>query len=83
MQELRIMSRATGPYCLLAATGAYYLFSIARRRLSEFAFVALACVALVLGVTSLVREYRIFTSAVVATGMQELPVSWLREAIFH
>jgi 4-amino-4-deoxy-L-arabinose transferase-like glycosyltransferase len=83
MQELRILSPATGAYCLLAATGVYYLISIARRKLSELAFIALVLVAAVLGVTSLVGEYRIFTSAVVATGMQDLPVLWLRQAIAH
>lgn len=81
MQELRIMSPATGAYCLLAGTGVYYLVAIARQKLPLLAGIALALVAVVCGVVSIVGEYRIFTSAVVATGMQDLPVSWLRQAI--
>ncbi len=81
MQELRIMSPATGPYCLLAATGVYYLFAVARRKLSGFALNVSVIVGLVLGVTSLAGEYRTFRSAVVATGMPDLPVLWLRQAI--
>ena len=81
MQQLRIISLGTGAYCLLAGTGVYYLVAIARRRLSILAVTGLGFVAALLGAESLVGEYRIFTSVVVTTGMQDLPVLWLRQTI--
>ena len=81
MQELRIMSPAIGAYCLLAGTGVYYLVAIAKGRLSGLVTIFSSFVAVVFVLVTMISEYRIFTSAVVATGIQDLPVLRLRQSI--
>jgi hypothetical protein len=75
------MSPAIGAYCLLAGTGVYYLVAIAKGRLSGLVIIFSSFVAVVFVLVTIISEYRIFTSAVVATGMQDLPVLSLRQSI--
>lgn len=75
-QDLRLIAPATGPYYLLVGTGVYYLTMIGMEWTGMFA-IFLLVIAPLLAFISIESEYRLFNSAVVAVGMQDLPASLL------
>jgi 4-amino-4-deoxy-L-arabinose transferase-like glycosyltransferase len=83
MQNLRYICPASGAYCLLAGLGLWYLVSLARQSLPATAARTVFLLAVVAVVIGAVRDYRAFSSVVVASGMQDLPVAWIRKQMGH
>jgi len=81
LQYLRIISPVDGCYCLLAATGLSWLFSLLKRFLPAVDSRVFALVLLVAVALEGVWDYHVFTSVVVRSGMQDLAVSFIRGAM--
>ncbi len=80
-QYLRIISPADGCYCLLAGLGLWSLLSLARRVLPAADYRALLVLAIAGTAIAAARDYGTFRSAVVGSGMQDLAVRMIREAM--
>jgi len=78
LQYLRILSPADGAYCLLAGLGLWSLLRMARHFLAENDFKALVLLAVLAVAIEAVRDYRIYTSVVVRSGMEDLTAIWIR-----
>jgi hypothetical protein len=83
LQYLRIISPASGSYCLLAGVGLWFLLSLARGYIARFsrATLPLHAAGLAAGVAILIaaiHDYRSFTDVVVRSNMEELSVSGIR-----
>jgi hypothetical protein len=75
MQCLRYISPADGTFALLAALGLWYLLALARRAMSRTDHRLLVVLAVLGVVIAGARDYRIFTSVVVGSGMPDLSVT--------
>jgi 4-amino-4-deoxy-L-arabinose transferase-like glycosyltransferase len=78
LQYLRILSPADSAYCLLAGLGLWSLLGMARHFLAENDFKALVLLAVLAVGIEAVRDYRIYTSVVVRSGMEDLTAIWIR-----
>lgn len=76
-QDLRLISLTMGFYYLLVGTSVYWVITTARMRLPPIFAISVLVLTLSLGVLSLKHEYGVFVSAIVATDIQDLPVSVL------
>src|SRR6185295_11838960 len=78
LQYLRIISPASGAYCLLAGLGLWFLVSLVRAStagsIQYGAAVAVGTAILVAGI----YDYQSFTKVVVRSGMEELSVYGIR-----
>jgi hypothetical protein len=81
LQYLRIISPVDGCYCLLAASGLSWLFSLTKRFLPAAGSRAFAVLLLMAVAVEGVWDYHVFTSVVVRSGMQDLAVSFIRGAM--
>jgi hypothetical protein len=79
-QYLRIMSPANGAYCLLAGLGLCRLVSMARTWVGKPVWLAPAIAATYV-LASGVGDYTTFTSVVVRSGMEDLAVKGIRNAM--
>ena len=82
IQNLRMFSPADGTFSLLAGLGVWHLISIARVRLPFRVSHAVAVMMIAATGLGAARDYAVFRSVVVASDMQELPVTWIRQ-IMH
>jgi hypothetical protein len=81
LQYLRIVSPADGTYCLLAATGFWYLLSLARRPLHGIGRQGVTAIAIAILALAGLGDYRAFENVVVRSGMEELAVSGIRSVM--
>ncbi len=81
LQYLRNISPSDSPYCLLAGIGLCVALAHAKRWLSESDFRILLLLAVLAVGNEGIRDYRLFTSIVVRTGMEDLPVGFIRSAL--
>jgi len=81
IQNLRMFSPADGTYCLLAGFGVWHLISMARANLAPRTFRVITVAMLLAIAAGAAHDYGVFRSVVVATDMQELPATWIRQVM--
>jgi hypothetical protein len=79
LQNLRIVSPASGAYCLLAGFGFRYILRLAAPRVPKPALLTVIAAALLF--VAAARDYRAFTRSVVVSGMQDLAVRGIRQTL--